>query len=520
MAQQQTQQDRNNLVAEPSSAYLFMAPKWSMVETLLGGTASMRLAAEEYMPRHSAEGIDDYQNRIAQATLYNVTELTLNSLVGRVFREPMVLNNDIPQQIADMQEDIDAQGTDISTFCQEWFKEAMAKGYAHVFIDMPSIDPAQKPTRTIADDLRENRRPFWSLIRPENVIFMYWERVNGVNVLTHARLVEYETTLDGFSEVCRTRIRVLEPGTWALWEDVNAGQRNKKPKWEEVETGTYDISVIPLVTFYTSKRGYCLSKPPLEDLAYLNIRHWQSNSDQQNVLTVARFPMLAASGTQVENGKSSMPIGPRQLLTMRDPNGRFYYVEHTGRAIAAGKEDLEMLEDRMSAYGAEFLRRQVSGRTAFERAMDTNEAMSPLKAMATLFESAVHSALGVTALWLNLKASEGGTVKINKEYTEEDNKDNPMKVLSDARTRGDISCRTFIIEAIRHKVLDDTLDVDAEIEQLHKEAAEGPHPPQWYQAQLQVQGKLNDDGTASPGNGSPVIPTPPTKKATKTAASA
>jgi len=150
--------------------------------------------------------------------------------------------------------------------------------------------------------------------------------------------------------------------------------------------------------------------------------------------------------------------------------------------------------------------------------MDTNEAMSPLKAMATLFESAVRTALGVTVQWLGMTAAEGGTVKINKEYTEEDNKDNPMKVLGDARTRGDISCRTFIIEAIRHKVLDDTTDVDAEIEQLHKEAKEGPHPPQWYQAQLQVQGKLAADGSVEPGDGSPALPTPPTKKAKSTAA--
>jgi hypothetical protein len=509
-------QDGKNAVAEPCSAYNYMIPKWEMMEALLGGTATMR-QCPEYLPQHSAEDIKDYDARLANTTLYNVTELTLNSLVGRVFREPITLNDDIPSQIIDIAENIDAQGTDISTFCSQWFRESMAKGFAHVFIDMPSISDEEKKTRTKADDLKENRRPFWSLLKPENVIFMYWEKSGGIEKLAHVRIVECEVTLDGFVETYRTRIRVLTPGTWALWENKNEGKKGRKPQWEEVESGTYDIDEIPIVTFYTDKRGPMMAKPPLEDLAYLNIRHWQSTSDQMNVLTVARFPMLAASGTAVESGKSSMPIGPRQLLTMRDPNGRFYYVEHTGRAITAGKEDIEGLEDRMSAYGAEFLRRQISGRTAFERNMDTNEAISPLKAMATLFESAVRQALEITAEWLSI--DEGGTVKVNKEYTETEDKASPMQILGEARKRGDISVETWITEAIRHHILDDTIDVKAEIGRLKSEAKEGPHPPTYYAAQLQVQGKLAEDGEVTTDEGDQKV-LPKGKKAKPAAANA
>ena len=69
---------------------------------------------------------------------------------------------------------------------------------------------------------------------------------------------------------------------------------------------------------------------PLLDLAWLNIAHWQSSSDQRHVLTVARFPMLAGSGVP-EN--TNVVVGPDRMLTTPNADGKFYYVEHTGAAI-------------------------------------------------------------------------------------------------------------------------------------------------------------------------------------------
>lgn len=474
----------------PSSAYMHMAPKWSMIETLLGGTSALREAGEDYLPKHTAETQGDYDSRLGQAILYNVTELTLDSLVGRVFREEMKLNDDVPQQIRDLSDDIDLQGNTASTFCTLWFREALAKGFAHCYIDMPALNAEDRAQRTLADDMAENRRPFWSLVRPENLIFAFYETYNGVETLTHARIVEHKSELDGFAEVCKTYIRVLTPGHWQLWHNTSEGQKNRKPKWEVESEGDFDLPIIPLVTFYTNKQGPMRAKPPLEDLAYMNIRHWQSNSDQINVLTVARFPMLASSGAQVEAGKSSQPIGPRQLLSMRDPNGRFYYVEHSGKAIQAGQDDLEKLEDQMAAYGAEFLRRQVAGRTAFERAADQNEAISPLKRMGIEFGKSVQQALEVTGMWLSIDGKETGTVTVNLEFTEEQ-ETLPVAVvaLTEARKRGDISRRTWINEMKRRSFVDPTLDTEAEIKQIEKEFKEGPHPPTYYLGQEQIQGK-------------------------------
>src|SRR5579859_6242454 len=205
-----------------SLAYQEMESKWALIVTLMGGTTTMRTAERTYLPQHAEESNENYNERLNRNTLFNMFELTLDSLVGKQFVEPIKLNADVPDEIADPElgfaKDIDLQGNDITSFCREWSRDAIAKGFSHVLIDMPILTQEEKDARTHADDIAENRRPYWALIRPENLIFAHAEVVNGVEVLTHCRIREYCVEMVGFVEVVKERIRILTPGAWELWE--------------------------------------------------------------------------------------------------------------------------------------------------------------------------------------------------------------------------------------------------------------------------------------------------------------
>lgn len=470
-----------------SIAFQQMESKWAVITTLMGGTSAMRASERTYLPQHAEESNENYNERLNRCTLFNMFELTLDSLVGKQFVEPVKLNSDVPDTIAkgygeagesikknkDSSEDglaknIDLQGNDITSFCREWSRDAIAKGFSHVLIDMPTLNPEERAVRTAADDIAEKRRPYWTLIRPENVIFAYSEIVNGEEVLKHIRIREFNIEMQDFAEVVQERIRILEPGLWQLWQ-LEQLEDKKEPVWVKIEEGTSDLDYIPLVTFYANRAGFMMSKPPLEDLAHLNVRHWQSTSDQINILTVARFPMLAVSGAQMAAGQQeNVAVGPRQLLATRDANGKFYYVEHNGKSIASGREDLKDLEDAMASYGAEFLRRKIGGRTATERALDGSESISPLKDITIRFNVAVNRALEITADWLD--EPHGGTAFINPEFTEEDVNTAAINTLADARKRGDISRETWINEMKRLEVISPDIDTDAEMKRIEKEA--------------------------------------------------
>jgi hypothetical protein len=443
----------------PSAAYNYMAPKWARIDTLLGGTDAMREAADEYLPPHDQESSANYQDRLHSTTLFNMVELTLDSLVGRPFSSEVQLSDDMPENMQALMDDVDLQGNNVTVFGRAWFRESMAKAFSHVLIDMPAMrttdDEGRPIRRTRADDARERRRPYWVLISPENVLAMYSEVVNGQEQLTHVRIKEDVVEREGFAEVLRERIRVLEQGSYAVYEKQYISKKSSKFKWVKVEEGQTGLPIIPMVTFYTNRQGLMMGKPPLDDLAHLNVRHWQSTADQINVLTVARFPMLAVAGATDTSG-ATMAIGPRQLLGTKDANGRFYYVEHTGRAINAGRQDLIDLEEQMASYGAEFLKRQPGNATATGRALDSSEATSALQDHAIRFTDALNQAIAITGMWLNMQ--EPGSAKINTEFGQGQIEDAEVKALLEARKNGDIPRETFLAELKRHGVLSDDFD--------------------------------------------------------------
>lgn len=457
--------------ATTSMAYDIMAPRWAMMEALLGGTETMRAAGQLYLPKHEEETEEGYAERLAQAVLFNVTADTLGSLVGKPFREGMKAE-DIPERLqATIWDDVDLQGNNAEVFCKSWFREGLAKCFAHVLVDMPRATPrADGQPRTLEDDRREKRRPYWVLVKPERLLFARASVVDGVEVLQQVRILEEVVEQDGFAEVTKVRIRVLTPGRVELWEPTKQ-KRAGKTVWARMDQWDTGLQVIPLVTFYTQRDGLMLGKPPLMDLAHLNVTHWQSDADQRHILKVARFPILACSGAEKENS-DPVVVGPNKVLYNNDPQGKFYYVEHTGASIGAGRNDLQDLEERMATYGAEFLSRKPGDMTATEVAVDTAESTSLLSDFVGRFEDAVAQALSLTALWMGDANGEGGRVELEKDFGPEGVSATTLDALHKARERRDISRTAYINGLKDHHVLPEDFDMEADAELLADETTE------------------------------------------------
>lgn len=479
------EKDPRNDPSTLSAAYQAMRPVWSKIETLLGGTESMRAAGETMTPRHENEGDASHSERIARASLLNMAQLTLDNWVGRPFGEPIQIGDDVPEDVTRWLRDIDLQGNGVSVFSRDWFRKGLSKAFAHVLIDAPSDDGVQ---RTLADDAREQRRPFWNFIRPENLFAASATVIDGREVLTHVRIFEQETVRDGFAESTVDRIRVFDrilPGESAaflpgfegielLEEDLQSPELGSgvwvtlyrkieksqgKVEWvvERLPTRLDDrMDEIPLVSFYADREQLLLGKPPIEDLVDLNINWWQSNSDQNSILTVARFPILALSGGDEED--EDFEIGPKRILFTPNERGKFYYVEHEGAAIAAGREHLQDLESQMAQYGAQFLKKRPGSETATARALDSAEATSPLQDATMRFNESLNQALRLTGKWVGIE--DAGTLIVNAEFSGLDDGDTDTTTLDKARARGDLSKRDYFEELVSRGVLRETFDFD------------------------------------------------------------
>lgn len=455
--------------ATTSCAYDAMAPRWQVIDTLLGGTEAMRAASTAYCPQHQEETDQAYQGRLAATVLTNFVEQTLDTLAGKPFVEPIKIGEDVPERIkSEILEDVDLQGNKLDVFCSQWFRGGVAKAFCHVLVDMPKPEPrTDGQPRTLADDRREGVRPYWVMIQPEAVIFARASIVGGREVLQHVRIMETYTVQDGFAEIERQRIRVLEPGLVELWEPHPTRKKDGKPVWTKVEEYTTGLAYIPLVTFYAHRESLMYGKPPLLDLAWLNIAHWQSTADQRHVLTVARFPILACSGASREDS-DPITVGPNRVLYNADAQGKFYYVEHTGAAIEAGRNDLKDLEEACAQYGAQFLQSKPGDTTATKTAVDEAASSSDLARIAGVFEDAVAQALSITAEWMKL-GDKGGHVEVVKQFDLEEQEANALDALATARQNRDISRKTYLDALMRAGYLPPDFDADVDAEVLLEE---------------------------------------------------
>ena len=455
-----------------SYAYDAMIPSWTKIQTVLNGTDAMRMAERAYLPQHPEESDVAYRERLSRNTLFNLSKITLTSWVGRPFSDPIQFD-DMPASVEALHEDIDLEGNDIHVFARNWFEDGIAKAYSHCYVDFPRVD--KEAPRTLADD--QGLRPYWVHIPPEQLYFAEAEVVDGREVLREVRIMEEVTEREGFSEVIHPQIRRIymreemteseELVSVPVVELYRLKQtRSRKREWVLKETYTFDFDRIPLVTFYSDRSAFMMGNPPLEDLVDLNIAHWQSTSDQRAILTVARFPQLALSGGVDDN--HNLTIGPFRWLYSPDNQAKFYYVEHSGKAISAGREDLHDLETQMAEYGAEFLKKRPGNVTATARALDAAEATSALQDITLRFADAMNQALHLTALWL--KQDAGGTVTISTDFGPEEISQAELNVLIAARKAKDISREAFLEELQRRGLISDEYDIQADAARIEQEA--------------------------------------------------
>jgi hypothetical protein len=449
-----TKDKRRKDPTTPSAAHQKMAPRIQLANTLMDGTDALREAAETYLPKYPQETQDNYDARLERSVLINYFRRSVESLIGKPFSVPITLGDDMDVQLHDLSEDIDRQGNNIDVFSRKSFRDGLLKGLTHILVEFPNT----AAVATLDDERKLGAMPYFVHIPPESIIAAYCEYRNGEEFLTHVRIYEEETVRVGFDEEVIQRVRILEPGIWKVY-------RKNGKKWDLEDEGVTTLDYIPLLTFYADREDFMVARSPLLDLAHANLAHYQSASDQRNILTVARFPMLAASG--VTDDEATIKVGPRQLLQCSAKDGKFYYVEHTGKAIETGRQDLEDLKAEMSILGIELLSKSGNA-TATAKAIDTAENLSMLQALTLVFKDVLERAYEVAAEWMKI-ASGGGSIKINTDFGLSMNETADLAALQFARTNGDISREGYLNELKRRNTLSADYDMEADILKIEEE---------------------------------------------------
>ena len=431
-----------------------MRAYWAIVAPLMDGTQAMREQGETLLPKYPAEEQDSYNQRLALSTLLPAYSETVANNTSRVFAEPLQLGEDVPESIAALCSDFDMGGSDLNNWATRAFDLGLGFGLCHAFIDhQPAGD-----VRNRAEEKAAGGRPYAVLVHPDQV--RGWRDEAGS--LRMVRYAEQVSVPDGaFGSKMITQIRVFEPGSWKIYRIVEA-----TGVWGVHQEGQTSLDFIPWATFYTKRVGFMEAKPPLLELAHLNVKHWQSQSDQDNLLHVARVPLLFMF-TDDEQFKLVISSGS---ATRMPKDGNAKYVEHTGAAIEAGRLSLQDLVEDMRMSGAKLLQKdKQQTKTATQANEEAAQELSPLARMSEQFSDFIAQLLQFMAGYQRLP--EGGHVEMRGNFDSDYAPEVSLPFLLNMANASKLSDETLFAEAQRRGVISDELDWDQEKDRLE---AQGP----------------------------------------------
>lgn len=427
----------------------------ALARALLGGTRAMREAGTTYLPKWPNESKAAYDARLATAVLFPAYSRTVDTLAGKPFSHPITIGDDVPPKIREWCEDIDLQGRNLHAFCAEVFADALGMGMAGILVDYPRTDGV----RTLADERSAGARPYFVHIRAQDILGWRARRVGGVWRVEQLRFMERVEEPDGeFGERTIEQVRVLTPGAWQTY------RKNAGGVWVPHEAGASTIPVVPFVPVYGKRAGFMMGEMPLLEVAHLNVAHWQSASDQQTILHAARVPILFARGF---GDTDTIEVGAAAAVKSTQTDADLKFVEHSGAAISAGRQDLIDLEERMRQAGAELLVIQPGRVTATQINTENAVGMSALQKMAQSAEDSFDAALQLMADWSGER--QGGHVRLFNDYGAATLAEASAQVLLTAATAGKISDRTLIQEYKRRGILSADVDPDDERERLSEQ---------------------------------------------------
>ena len=431
-----------------------MTEAWTLIDALMGGTAAMRKAGGRYLPRWPSETVQSHNNRIQTATLFPAYSRTVAVLTGKPFSKPITVDEDVPPRIVEWLQNVDLQNRNIDVFAAEVCATGLAYGLCGILVDCPIATGV----RTVADEKAAGIRPYCVLNKPGSILGWKSTQTSGARTLTQLRLLETVEVpgSDPWETKTIEQVRVLEPGKWQLYRRSETSDILAET-WDLYDEGTTSLNEIPFVPVYGLRKEFMVGAPPMLELGYSNVEHWQSKSDQQTILHVARVPIMFAKGLQ------GVPIvvGADSLIQSDSEQADLKYVEHSGKAIDAGRMSILDLEDRMRQAGAELLVIKPGNITEMATIADNEMGMCDLQRIMQAVEDALDQALEFMAKWVGEKV--GGHLSIYRDFGAATLAEASMQLLFAMNMAGKLSNETTLQEAKRRGVLSPDIDVEEEI---------------------------------------------------------
>ena len=404
-------------------AVIDMIKGWEIMKAVTEGTEYLRENSEAFLPLEPREDYDAYLARVNRAVFSPFTQRLIRAATGLVLRKPISLIGD-PYWTDMFKMDVDGCGSDLDEYARRLLMCSLTYGQSHILVDYPAPSGA----RSLAEERAQDRRPYWIEIDPNNIYGWRLDRESNYGNLVQVRIAEKAVLPDGeFGEKIYDQMRVIEPGRYRvfrkketvedLYEDDGGGYAGDMSSpagakdYELAESGSFSLGEIPLVTVYSGKVENLVSKPPLLDIAYLNLAHFQRQADLIHSLHVASQPMLVMEG--YDDQTKDLAISVNYAMATQ-PGNKIYYVEPASSAFDAQSAEIKELQMQMATLGISTLSQQkFVAESADARRLDRVDTNSMLAMVSMELEQKLQKAFNLSAQYVGIEPPE---VKISRDF--------------------------------------------------------------------------------------------------------
>ena len=421
-------------VQQQNQAWRNMQSHWGLIEDLIEGTSKIRGKARIYLKQEPREEDESYDVRLSRSVCPPYYVRMERMLAGMLTRKPVRLT-DVPEIIEEQLFDTDLEGNNLTNFIYNISRLCIRYGHVGVLVDAPA----------------EGGRPYWIPYTPRDIIGWRTEIDNGLRKLTQLRLTERVVRPKGlYGEETVEQIRVLEPGTFQLF------QRNNKGDFKKVNEGTTSLDFIPFSVAYSNKVGIFESRPPLEDIAELNIKSYQIQSDYDNQLHISAVPMLAFFGFPATAEEVS--AGPSEALSLPEGSSASY-IEPNGNSFNAQRERIDKLEYQINELGlAAILGQKMSAETATSKRIDRSQGDSTMMVLSQQIQDLIDNCLKYHAAFE--KQSVAGTSFVNRDFVDSSLEPAQVDALLKIYAQGIIDQEELLKKLIEGEVLSDSINIE------------------------------------------------------------
>lgn len=387
---------------------------YKLIRDCIAGQKAVKKGKDAYLPvpdplDTSTDATTRYTHYLTRATFYGATGRTLRGLVGLVFdKDPAV---EAPEMLAPVIADASGNGMSLDASAEASLFEVVGLGRAGLLTDYPETEG---PT-TAADAKAGNVRP--TITRyPAEAVINWRQRTVGAKTLLSLVVIReaYLIEDDGFAEQVGTQHRVLRLTPEGIYQISIYKEDDAEPTVITPLDGRGQyLREIPFTFIGAENNDPRVDRPPLQDIAEVNIAHYRNSADYEESVFMLGQPTPVFAGltkawvdevfhsvwtdehtgaTRRENvvrlgarGAVPLPEGGTAMLLQVEPNTLAF-------------EAMTHKEKQMIALGAKLIENSGTQQTATEATLDSVLDNSVLSTCARNVSKAYKQAL--TWAWL------------------------------------------------------------------------------------------------------------------------